>query len=162
MSADFIEAVLEGRQAAAETMESLKLPPRWGGEKREDRLLRRRLEQMRQDPSLRPWLLRAMVTRTPDRTMIGFINFHGRPDRRNAAELGYTVMPEFRRRGHATEAVKGMMDWAVREHGVTLFIVSISPDNAPSLAMAGKLGFLQVGTQMDEEDGLELVLELRR
>ncbi len=162
MSADFIEAVLEGRQAAAETMESLKLPPGWGSGEDDGRILRRRLKQMREDPSLQPWLARAMVMRTPDRTMTGFINFHGRPDSRNAVELGYTVVPEFRRRGYATEAVKGMMDWVVREHGVTLFIVSISPDNAPSLAMARKLGFAQVGTQMDEEDGLELVLELRR
>jgi hypothetical protein len=36
----------------------------------------------------------------------------------------------------------------------------ISPTNAPSLALAGKLGFEQVGKQMDLEDGLEYVFEL--
>ncbi len=34
--------------------------------------------------------------------------------------------------------------------------------NAPSLAMAAKLGFRQIGEQMDPEDGLELVFELLR
>jgi RimJ/RimL family protein N-acetyltransferase len=37
---------------------------------------------------------------------------------------------------------------------------SISPRNEPSLALARKLGFEQVGEQFDEEDGLELVFEL--
>ena len=52
------------------------------------------------------------------------------------------------------------MDWAMRQHSVGRFLVSISPDNGPSLSMAVKLGFRQVGEQMDEEDGLELVHEL--
>jgi [ribosomal protein S5]-alanine N-acetyltransferase len=53
-----------------------------------------------------------------------------------------------------------MMTWAEREHGVTNFFVAISPDNAASLAMAVRLGFIRVGEQMDEEEGLEYVFEL--
>ena len=34
------------------------------------------------------------------------------------------------------------------------------PDNAASLAIAAKLGFTQVGEQMDEVDGLEWVFRL--
>jgi RimJ/RimL family protein N-acetyltransferase len=74
--------------------------------------------------------------------------------------MGYTVMritaaraTPLRRRGRGR---------AAREHGVERFFVSIAPDNASSLAMAAKLGFRQVGEQIDEEDGLEYVFELAR
>jgi ribosomal-protein-alanine N-acetyltransferase len=74
--------------------------------------------------------------------------------------MGYTVMPDHRRRGYAVEAASGMMDWARRIHGVRRFRLSISPSNDPSLAMAAKMGFVRTGEQMDEEDGLEYVFEL--
>jgi RimJ/RimL family protein N-acetyltransferase len=74
--------------------------------------------------------------------------------------MGYTVLPKFQRQGYATEAAKAMMEWARIQHGVTSFYLSIAPHNSASLAMAAKLGFEQVGEQIDDEDGLELVFEL--
>jgi len=114
------------------------------------------------DPTTRPWLARLMVLRERERPMIGYAGFHGPPDQRAMAELGYTVLPPYRRRGYALEAARALMDWALREHGVRLFRVSISPANEPSLRMAAKMGFRHVGEQIDEEDGLELVFELQR
>jgi len=75
--------------------------------------------------------------------------------------MGYTVLPPYRRRRYALEAAQAMMAWAC-EHGVRLFRLSVSPANAPSLAMAAKMGFRHVGEQVDEEDGPELILELAR
>jgi RimJ/RimL family protein N-acetyltransferase len=61
----------------------------------------------------------------------------------------------FRRLGYAREACTGLMDWAWRAHGVTRFVVSISPDNLASLALARGLGFVRVGSHIDDEDGPE-------
>ena len=36
---------------------------------------------------------------------------------------------------------------------------SISPSNVASLAVARKLGMIEVGSQIDEVDGLELIFE---
>jgi RimJ/RimL family protein N-acetyltransferase len=47
------------------------------------------------------------------------------------------------------------MDWATREHGVTRFVVSISPVNQPSLRIAQKFGFRKVGSFTDPEEGIE-------
>jgi RimJ/RimL family protein N-acetyltransferase len=94
--------------------------------------------------------------------VIGIIYFHGPPDQNGRAELGYTVFEPCRRRGYASEAATSMMSWARDEPGVHVFVLSISPQNEPSLAMAAKLGFKQVGTQIDEVDGLEWVFELSR
>lgn len=106
------------------------------------------------------WLLRA-ITRREDRRMVGLINFHGPPDDLGRAELGYTIFEDFRRRGYATEAANAMMSWAQATHGIDTFMVSVSPENEPSLLMAATLGFRRIGTQMDDVDGEEWVFELK-
>lgn len=123
-----------------------------------------RLKDLGDDPDYLPWSLRAMALK-PDLRFVGHFNFHTRPNADylkelapGAVEMGYFVLPEFRRRGLAEEAALGMMDWAGRTHGVSWFVVSISPENAPSLAMARKLGFARIGGHIDEEDGYEDIL----
>jgi [ribosomal protein S5]-alanine N-acetyltransferase len=127
-----------------------------------------RLKDLEADPDYLPWSLRLLRLK-PDLRFAGYCNFHSRPDAAylrelapGAVELGYFVLPEFRRRGLAEETVLGMMDWAAAAHGIGRFVVSISPDNAPSVAMARKLGFTRIGSHMDETDGYEDILSLSR
>lgn len=123
--------------------------------------LRYRLTQLAVDPTIRGWLGRAIVWTDDDgaRHVIGSIGFHGAPDDTGRLEIGYKVEPAFRRRGIAREAAAAMFDWAYREHGIHRFVASISPTNEPSLRLAAGFGFEQVGEQMDDVDGLELVFE---
>lgn len=123
--------------------------------------LRFRLGQLAADLSVRVWLGRAMVLTdaTGERLVIGNVGFHGPPDAEGRLEVGYGVGPDHRRQGYAREAIRAMFDWAHDRHGVSRFIASISPDNEPSLRLAAQLGFEQVGSQIDEIDGLELVFE---
>ena len=133
-------------------------------------LLQVRLGDIERDPHARPWLLRLIVLRDEPpasaaggrdvRTAVGLIGFHGRPDEHGRAEVGYEVFVPFRRQGYAREAVAGLLDWAARRHGVRTFLASIAPDNEPSMRLALGMGFKQVGAQVDEADGLELVYEL--
>ena len=123
---------------------------------------------LRDDDALRPWLLRAMVERSR-RRMVGHIGFHSRPGADylrelspGGVELGYVVYPAFRRRGYAREATLAMMAWAARAHGVRRFVVSISPSNVASTALAEQLGFRRIGSHVDEIDGPEDIFELLR
>lgn len=117
--------------------------------------------QMSETPEAAAWLLRAMVRRHDSR-VVGYINFHGLPDDRGRAELGYTVFEEYRRQGYATEAAVAMMGWAQQQqHGVEVFVVSISPSNEASLRLAASIGFERTGSQIDDLDGEEWVFELR-
>ena len=59
----------------------------------------------------------------------------------------------------ATEAVRALFDWA-RAQGVDRFRASVAPDNVGSLAIIARLGFRQIGVQIDDIDGEELVFEL--
>jgi len=121
-----------------------------------------RRNQVLADPAWEPWSLRAMVLRE-ERRMVGFASFHGPPgvnslDAPEAAEVGYTVLPEFRGRGYATETCRSMLEWARREHGVRHFVSSIEPANAASIAVIRKLGFAPLEFVMDGEAIFELVV----
>jgi [ribosomal protein S5]-alanine N-acetyltransferase len=157
LSPEVIEAVLGGRLDRAAELLGAEVTPEWAAEAR--RTLGYRRRQLAEDPSLQPWLLRAMVARAPARVALGRIGFHGAPDAGGAVEVGYAVLPGYRRRGYAEEAVRALFDWARREGRVGRFVASVGPRNAPSLGLVRKLGFRQTGVRWDEEDGEELVFE---
>ena len=163
MSPDFLETLLAGRRAEAEAALEARIPPGWP-DQHDAHFLRLRLQQMERDPDVQEWLVRALVLREPRPVMIGHAGFHGEPgvngpERAEALEIGYTVFPDYRGQGYATEAAVALMEWA-RGRGINHFIASVSPGNDPSLTVAHKLGFVQTGEQWDDEDGLELVFEL--
>ncbi|MBI2324225.1 MAG: GNAT family N-acetyltransferase [Chloroflexi bacterium] len=126
------------------------------------RFLRFRREQLARDPERYPWSLRAIVLRA-QRRMVGFVNFHGAPgindiSAPDALELGWSVFPEHRRKGYATETARALMEWATEVHGIRRFISATTPDNVPSLRVHEKLGFVRTGEVVDGE----IIFELRR
>jgi ribosomal-protein-alanine N-acetyltransferase len=161
LSPRFLDALVEGRRAEAESELGLELPSDWP-DRHDLGFLALRRKQAREDPAREEWLPRAIAL---DGRMVGHIGFHGPPgvngpQKPHALEVGYTVFEPFRRRGYATEAVVGILGWAQAEHGVRHFVASVGPWNEPSLALVRRLGFRETGTQWDDEDGEELVFEL--
>lgn len=127
-----------------------------------DNFLQFRIADLTVDPSAQPWLGRAIVMMEADgrRRIIGSAGFHSPPDVDGRVEIGYRVEPDYRRLGVATEVVRALFDWSMREHGVQRFRASVAPDNVPSLAVVRRLGFRQTGVQVDDIDGEEIVFEL--
>jgi ribosomal-protein-alanine N-acetyltransferase len=121
-----------------------------------------RLAEVDEDPSLLPWVARAMVLTDGKgvRRVVGSIGFHGAPNDTGQVEIGYHVEPAYRRRGFATEAVRALVDWAAHERDVTRFRASVAPSNAPSLAIMSRLGFRETGVRWDAIDGEQLTFEL--
>jgi len=160
----FLRAVLEHDLAEAERILGLSIPSELLDA---SHILSLRLRQLEADPVLQSWLLRAMVLRER-RLMIGHIGFHTAPAPEylhslapGAVEFGFTVYPAFRRQGYAREASKALMRWAHRGHGITRFVLTIRPDNIPSQTLAAGLGFVRIGSHVDEEDGPEDIFGLR-
>jgi RimJ/RimL family protein N-acetyltransferase len=122
-------------------------------------LWRMRLDQVAEDPGSAQWFARAAVSR-PDGVVVGYSGFHGPPDEVGMVELGYSVVPAFRRRGYARAMLTAMIERAAAEPDVATLRVTISPDNAASLATIVGFGFVRVGEQMDEIDGLEIIFEV--
>ena len=119
-----------------------------------------RLVQLAADASQQPWLVRAMVASTP-RQVVGCVGFHAPPDEDGRVEIGYDVVVSERRKGYAREGIQALLDWAWATGRARTCVASVSPHNAPSLALIRSFGFRHVGEQIDEIDGLELVSERR-
>ncbi len=154
-----LDAFVDGDGARARELADYSVPADFPGSAADVLDIRR--IQLAADPARAPWSVRAMVRRD-GRVMIGFVNFHGPPgvndiEAPDAAELGWTVFPEHRRQGYATETARRLMDWARDEHGVRRFISSTTPGNGPSLRVHEKLGFRRTGQIVDAEIIFELV-----
>jgi [ribosomal protein S5]-alanine N-acetyltransferase len=164
MGPALLEALLAGDRALAAQIGGFQIPDELMLRRR---TLQMRLRQIQANPDVQPWLLRAMVIRQSG-VMCGYVGFHSEPgpeDLRDVAadgvELGYRVGESFRRQGFAKEAALTLMRWAFECHGQQSFILSIAPDNEASLALAHSLGFREIGSHVDEEDGIELYFERR-
>jgi ribosomal-protein-alanine N-acetyltransferase len=162
MTPAVLRAVLAGDDLEAGNLLGVTTPADWDISRY---ALELRLSQLETDPGLQPWLMRAIVLRG-EGMVIGSIGCHTAPGPDYLAQLspggvefGFGVVESWRRRGIATEASEALMRWARDEHQVTRFVLSISPENAPSLGLAAKLGFRKIGSHIDEIDGPEDIFE---
>ena len=157
MSLELMEALQRGDRESAEQLAGYRIPAEWP----EGMLsvLRFRIAIALAQPETVPLLLRAMVLRADPKVVVGRIGFHGPADDTGMLEIGYEVFPPYRRRGYAREAVVAMFRWAQRDPAVLRFRATVSPENEPSRNLIAGLGFTEVGTQWDEEDGEETIFE---
>jgi ribosomal-protein-alanine N-acetyltransferase len=156
MTRAFMQAVIDSRRTDAEHQLGIILPTDWPDED-DVRHLQRWLKDMAGENRVAPWRARA-ITLLDGGRMIGHAGFHGPPDAAGAIEIGYAIFPAFRGNGYATEAARRLLDMA-KEIGATTFRASVSPNNAPSLAIVAKLGLVKTGERIDDVDGLEFVFE---
>ncbi|MGZ4507990.1 MAG: GNAT family N-acetyltransferase [Blastococcus sp.] len=118
-----------------------------------------RAVQVVEDPPSAGWVTR--VVWDPDLgTAVGRAGYHGPPDGNGMVEVGYSVDPQYRRRGYARAALRALLDRAGHEPGVTTVRATISPGNVASRDLVLAHGFAVVGEQWDDEDGLEIVYEV--
>lgn len=123
-------------------------------------LWRMRSEQCDRDPASAAWVT-GIVWDERQSIAVGAAGFHGPPDSSGMVEIGYRIDPAYRRRGYARAALEALLARAAGEPDVQRARVSIRPDNLPSSGLALQYGFRQIGEQWDDEDGLELIYELR-
>ena len=99
-------AFIEHHTDEAARLLDAELEPQWP-DAHDEAFLRTRLDAAR-DSTAMEWGPRAVVLRAPTRRMIGHAGFHGPPGVNAlglaaAVEMGYTVFPDWRGAGYATE-----------------------------------------------------------
>jgi RimJ/RimL family protein N-acetyltransferase len=158
LSSEALVSTITGDHARLEALLGLAVPEEWFEDAWVAQL---RLDQIRENALYAPWSIRAVALKSTG-GVIGAINSHDRPAPRDIAgtprmaiEIGYSIYGPWRRRGFAFEAVAGYTGWAADTGGVEGIVMSISPGNAASLALARKLGGEYIGSQIDETDGPE-------
>jgi len=118
-----------------------------------------RVPQVKADSSSNKWFIRWIVLKS-NREIIGSVSFHGVPDSQGMIEIGLGVEPEYQNQGFAKEALLGMWRWAITNPEVRTLRYTVSPKNAPSIAVINYFGFELKCQQMDEEDGPEDIYEM--
>jgi len=74
-----------------------------------------------------------------EQKIIGDLGFKGRPDTNGTVEIGYGIVPEYRRQGYTFEAAKTLVSWAFGQNTVYKIIAECTEDNTPSIRILEKL-----------------------
>ena len=117
----------------------------------------RRAVQVAEDPEEAAWVTGVVLA---DGVPVGQAGFHEKPTAERTLEVGYKIDPDHRGRGLAKATLAFLLDRARATPEVDRVVASVGPWNTASLHLVTSAGFVQVGEQIDEEDGLEHVFEL--
>jgi len=158
LDAAALRALADGDLAGADRSSPVPLSPYLAGPDCR-RVWEVRAEQVVEDPSSAGWVT-GIVWDPARRIAVGRAGYHGPPDASGMVEVGYSIDPQFRRQGYARAALLALLGRARLEPGVTTVRASVSPGNVASRDLVLSSGFVQVGQQEDDEDGLELVYEV--
>jgi RimJ/RimL family protein N-acetyltransferase len=134
-------------------LESPDVDLRWPDADR--RTLNYRIDALDRRPDAWPYLLHVAIG--ADGELLGRVGCHEGPDGFGEVEIGYYVAEARRGAGLGGRIVDAFLGW-LREQSVERVSASVRPDNVPSLRILERRGFVRTGTQIDDEDGLELVL----
>jgi ribosomal-protein-alanine N-acetyltransferase len=77
-------------------------------------------------------------------TVVGDVGFLGPPED-GAVEIGFSVLPDRRRRGYASEAVRALLEWVLRQPGVREVTARSDLDNPGSAGVLEGTGFNRTG-----------------
>jgi ribosomal-protein-alanine N-acetyltransferase len=92
-----------------------------------------------------------------DQGVIGGIGFMGGPDKDGVVEVGYDIVPEYRKQGYATEMARSLIVWAFQETGIKVVTASCLDDNIGSIKVLENAGMHRL-----EPDGNMLTWEMRK
>jgi ribosomal-protein-alanine N-acetyltransferase len=113
------------------------------------------LEQVEKEPLHTTW--DGIIIHKADRTIIGDMGLKGGPNEEGSAEVGYSIIPEYRNHGYATEMLQALISWAFIEKGIKVITAECLETNTGSIRVLGKAGLRRVGA-----DGNKLKWEIRR
>ena len=78
-------------------------------------------------------------------TVVGDIGFMGPPGADRTVEIGYSVTPDRRGRGYATEAARALVDWALGQPQAGVVVAGCDRESAPSIRILERIGFIRTG-----------------
>ncbi|HEX9990636.1 MAG TPA: GNAT family N-acetyltransferase [Chloroflexia bacterium] len=142
-SLQMVEAALD-RDSETWHMLSIRPHDEWPGEDIEGvlPLLARALEK---DPTRAEW--GRLIIHANIRTIIGDIGFQEPPNDNGTVEMGYSIVPAYRKRGYATEAGRAIIAWAFSRPEVKRVIANCLQDNQASIRVLEKLGMKRMGVE---------------
>ncbi len=84
------------------------------------------------------------------RVVIGNGGFKGLPTEDGTVEVGYSILEEFQQLGYASEAVRGLIEWAFAHTQVTRVTAETYPTLPKSIRVMEKNGLVFIGDGSEE------------
>lgn len=85
------------------------------------------------------------------RALVGAGGYFGPPDAEGIVEIGYSVLPEWRRMGYASELVRALLERAFGQAQVTKVIAHTTEANPASIGVLLRCGFVAVGAGQEAD-----------
>ena len=151
VTADLVALEITGNDVLGQALNA-EVPKEWPPEELAD-ALPWFLEQLKANPELAGWLgWYGLLLRGSGELplLVGSGGFFGLPEE-GTVEVGYSVLPQFQRRGYATEMVGALVEWALSQPTVHRVVAETKSDNVASLGVLNKLGFLGIGAGREKE-----------
>lgn len=92
-----------------------------------------------------------------EKRSIGGIGFSGLPDDNGTTMVGYFIDMPYRNKGYASEALKGLIDWAKQDTTLSQILADTPVDNISSGKVLEKNSFQQFG-EIEEVEHIETIL----
>jgi ribosomal-protein-alanine N-acetyltransferase len=84
-----------------------------------------------------------IVVNKSTKIIVAELGFKGPPGRDGNIEIGYGTMPDHQHNGYMTEAVGGMLKWAIKREDVKGVLAETNQKNMASVRIVQKNGFQQ-------------------
>lgn len=145
------EAILNDEQSLASALQVV-LAPDWLKFEAAREAMPYSYEYLKTHPNALGWWTYLFI-HAADRTLIGLGGFKGVADGQGMVEIGYNIAPIYQRRGLATEAARGLIDYAFSHPHVLRVDAHTLPARNPSTKVLEKVGMSFAGTVHDPDDG---------
>lgn len=143
-----VEAIMRDKKEL-EAMLNIRVPDNW---LQFPESMQHVYQHLKSDSSALEWGFRLFV-HAKDGVLIGEGGFKGKSDEEGVVEIGYALVPEYRRRGLASEAARGLADYAFSHPDVNIVQAHTLKDGTASINVLKRLGMKFVGTADDPDEG---------
>ena len=109
-------------------------------------------EYLKAHPDALGWWMYFFIHVT-DEKLMGYGGFKGKPNESGMVEIGYSIAPEYRGRGMATEAAQGLIDYAFSHPQVKTVDAHTLAEVNPSTRVLEKVCMRKTGELKDPDHG---------
>lgn len=104
--------------------------------------IEKHLMDLKKDITFKGWGVWFVIHSTSN-LVIGDAGFKGKPNNQKIVEIGYSIISDFQNNGFATEAVRGIIDWAFSSNQVDKIVAECAEENLASIKVLEKIGMIR-------------------
>jgi ribosomal-protein-alanine N-acetyltransferase len=149
---EHFEAILADDDGRLAALLGVEVADEWLGFEAAREAMSYSYEYLKSHPSALGWWTYLFI-HSADNALVGLGGFRGEADAQGTVEIGYSIAPAYRLRGLATEAARGMIDYAFSHPHVTEVIAHTLPEGNASTRVLQKVGMKRAGIDHDPDEG---------